>query len=103
MDGLLENIDRLHTTVLGAERICKNLRIQTEDVVSWCREKILREGAVVERAGKNWYILADCVRITVNAYSYTIITAHSRERDLGGKAGENFGVFGAKMGKNREI
>ena len=32
MDGLLENIDRLHTTVLGAERIRKNLRIQTEDV-----------------------------------------------------------------------
>ena len=70
MDGLLENIDRLHT---------------------------------IERAGKNWYILVGCVRITVNAYSYTIITAHSRERDLGGKAGENFGVFGAKMGKNREI
>lgn len=79
MDGLLENIDRLHTTVLGAERIRKNLRIQTEDVVSWCRERILQEGAVIEQAGKNWYILADCVRITVNAYSYTIITAHSRE------------------------
>ncbi|MCI9514313.1 MAG: DUF3781 domain-containing protein [Oscillospiraceae bacterium] len=45
MDGLLENIDRLHT---------------------------------IERAGKNWYILVGCVRITVNAYSYTIITAHSR-------------------------
>lgn len=78
MDGVLENIDRLHTTVLGAERICKNLRIQTEDVVSWCRERILQEGAVVERVGKNWYILADCVRITVNAHSFTIITAHSR-------------------------
>ena len=28
------------------------------------------------RKGKNWYINSDNYVITVNAYSYTIITAH---------------------------
>lgn len=34
---LLVNIDKLHTTDLGVVRIKKNLTLNTDDVVAWCR------------------------------------------------------------------
>ena len=76
---LLENLDQLHTTQLGAARIKRNLSLDTEDTVGWCKEKISAANAVITRAGKNWYVRVENCVITVNAYSYTIITAH-RER-----------------------
>lgn len=76
MNGLVENIDKLHTTELGVERIKRNLEIETADVVQWCRVRILDRTAIIERIGKNWYITIDDCRITVNANSYSIITAH---------------------------
>lgn len=75
---LLSNLGQLHTTDLSVERIRKNLRLDTNDVVSWCREKIKAANASITRKGKNWYITVDGCEITVNAYSYTIITAHRR-------------------------
>lgn len=75
---LLSKLGQLHTTDLGVERIRKNLRLGTNDVVSWCREKIKAANASITRKGKNWYITVDDCEITVNAYSYTIITAHRR-------------------------
>ncbi len=82
MNDLIKNIDRLHTTEMGVTRIKKNLSIDTDDVVAWCRMRILDEAAVIERRGKNWYIsfnddtLHFAGIITVNAHSYTVITAH---------------------------
>ena len=76
MNDLTANIDRLHTTKMGVERIKRNLQLETDDVVAWCRGRMLAPNAVMERAGKNWYVLVDQCRITVNAHSYTIITAH---------------------------
>ena len=76
---LIKNIDKLHTTELGAVRIKRNLSLDCDDAVSWCRDRILSPEAVTERRGKNWYITIDGCIITVNAYSYTIITAHKRE------------------------
>jgi len=73
---LIENIDKLHTTEMGAERIKRNLSLETGDVVQWCKEKILDQAANIERVGKNWYITIDGCKITVNAHSSTIITAH---------------------------
>jgi hypothetical protein len=32
----------------------------------------------MERRGKNWYVSAENCVITVNAHSYTIITAHKK-------------------------
>lgn len=78
-DGLLMNLDKLHTTDLGLLRIRKNLLLDAEDVVSWCKDKITAENADIERKGKNWYIAVDGCMITVNAYSYTIITAHRKK------------------------
>ena len=73
---LLQNLSRLHATELGAERLKRNLSLKTEDVVGWCRAKISSDHARISRKGKNWYVSVDRCRITVNAYSYTIITAH---------------------------
>jgi hypothetical protein len=73
---LISNLDKLHTTDLGVVRIKKNLSLDLDDVISWCREKIENQNALITRKGKNWYINIDDCEITVNAYSYTIITAH---------------------------
>ncbi len=78
-DELLTNLNRIHTTDLGLLRIRKNLSLDVEDVVSWCKDKITAENAEITRKGKNWYVSVDGCIITVNAYSYTIITAHRRE------------------------
>ena len=77
---LLDNIARVHTTEMGIERIRRNLNLDSEiDIVLWCREKITSKDAVIEKQGKNWYIQCkDCV-ITINAGSYTIITAHKKK------------------------
>ena len=76
MVELIENRNKLHTTAMGIERIKKNLQVETDDIVEWCRRRILQKDAKIERLGKNWYIIVDDCKITVNAYSYTIITAH---------------------------
>jgi len=36
MNELLQNLDKLHTTEQGAERIKRNLGIDNDDVVAWC-------------------------------------------------------------------
>lgn len=79
---LLKNLDKLHTTDLGVERIKRNLSldISTNDVVNWCKIKINSANAVITRNGKNWYVNIDNCIITVNAYSYTIITAHMKKK-----------------------
>lgn len=33
MNSLIENIDKLHTTEMGIERIKRNLQIETDDIV----------------------------------------------------------------------
>lgn len=77
MDDFIENIDKLHTTKLGVERVKRNLQLNTGDVTQWCRTEILDQNAKIERRGKNWYITVHGRKITVNAHSYTIITAHN--------------------------
>lgn len=76
MEQLILNLDKLHTTELGLERIRRNLSLDSEDVVEWCRAQITAPEAVITRKGKNWYIYINECIITVNAHSYTIITAH---------------------------
>jgi hypothetical protein len=73
---LVSNVNKIQTTPLGILRIKKNLCLDTDDVVNWCREKIKNPQSCITRKGKNWYVnIAGCI-ITVNAYSYTIITAY---------------------------
>ena len=74
--ALTDNTDRLHTTELGAKRIIRNLGLTADDPVKYCRDIISAPDCRISRQGKNWYCEHGNVRITVNAYSYTIITAH---------------------------
>lgn len=57
MNDLIKNIDKLHTTELGIERIRNNLSIKTDDVVEYCRKMIMTKNAIIERNGKNWYVI----------------------------------------------
>ena len=76
-DKLLVNIDKLHTTPLGVERILRNLSLDNQtDVVKWCKQKTQETGALIKRQGKNYYIQVEGCVITVNAHCFTIITAH---------------------------
>lgn len=77
---LLKYLDKLQTTELGVERIKRNLSLDTEDVVVWCKDKIASAHAIIIRRGKNWYVNVDDIVITVNAHSYTIITAHREKK-----------------------
>lgn len=77
---LLNNLDKLHTTELGVVRIKRNLSLDIDDVIGWCKNKINSANAIITRSGKNWYVNADNCIITVNAYSYTIITAHEKKK-----------------------
>lgn len=79
---LLNNLDQLHTTELGIERIKRNLSLDVDDVVAWCKTKIDSADAVITRNGKNWYVKVENCVITVNAYSYTIITAHKEKKGV---------------------
>lgn len=75
-DILLSNIDKIHTTEMGIDRIKKNLKLNTNDVVEFCKNKILDKNCNIYKQGKNWYCEIDNIKITINSYSYTIITAH---------------------------
>lgn len=77
---LITNINKVHTTELGVERIKRNLSLDINDVVKWCKEKIISNNALITRKGKNWYVYIDGYIITVNAYSYTIITVHKEKK-----------------------
>lgn len=73
---LLDSIDKIHTTKMGVDRIKRNLKLDNVDVIEYCKNKILDSNSYIYRQGKNWYCEIDNLKITVNAYSYTIITAH---------------------------
>lgn len=79
-NDLLIHLNDLHTTEMGVDRIKRNLSIDTDDVVTWCREKICHPNANIVRQGKNYYINIEEFIITVNSYSYTIITAHKLDK-----------------------
>ena len=61
---LLSNIDKLHTTEMGIDRIKRNLKINTENVVKYCKEKILDNNCNIYKQGKNWYCEVDNIKIT---------------------------------------
>jgi mannose-6-phosphate isomerase-like protein (cupin superfamily) len=77
---LIANIGKIHTTELGMARIKKNLKLESDDIVSWCVQRIERADSIIHK-GKNWYVYADSAVITINARSYTVITAHRRKTE----------------------
>lgn len=73
---LLQTLSRIHTTPMGVERIKRNLRLSERDVVTYCKEKIASPNCEITKRGKNYYCQIDDIIITVNSFSFTIITAH---------------------------
>lgn len=79
-ETLLSNIDKIHTTEMGINRIKKNLKINDCDIVLFCKERVLDKDSSVYKNGKNWYVVNGNIIITINSYSYTIITAHINKK-----------------------
>ena len=69
MNERLTNLDKLHTTELGFERIRKNLSLDSVDILNWCRNQIGLPDAVITRKGKNWYVSINGCIFAVNAFS----------------------------------
>ena len=67
------DVNKLHTTALGKERIKRNIGLDIDEVIAWCKQADL---ANIEQKGKNWYVCADDFVLTINVKSHTIITAH---------------------------
>ena len=42
-NSLIENINRLYTTEMGVGRIKRNLNIETDNVVDYCKKKIFND------------------------------------------------------------
>ncbi|MEY8268091.1 DUF3781 domain-containing protein [Lachnospiraceae bacterium 64-25] len=49
----------------------------TDDAVGYCKDLIMNRNCHIYQQGKNWYCEIDNVRLTVNSYTYTFITAHT--------------------------
>lgn len=64
---LLSNIDKVHTTEMGIGRIKRNLKLETNDVVEYCKNKILDKDCNIYKQGKNWYCEIDHIKITINS------------------------------------
>ena len=78
-EELLSNVDKIHTTKLGKERIRKNINLD-KNIINYCKNRILDKNCKIYKQGKNWYCEIDDIRITINSNSYTIITAHKIKR-----------------------
>lgn len=76
---LLANLQKIHTTKLGEERIKRNLKLETNDVVEYCKKIILAKNCQITKKGKNWYCKTSNEIVTINSSSYTIITAHLKK------------------------
>ena len=77
MNDLLNNIDKVHTTSMGIDRIKKNINI---DDIDYLKELIKDKNCNIYKQGKNYYCEINNIKITINSYSYTIITAHILKR-----------------------
>lgn len=73
---LTRNIDKIHTTPMGTDRIKRNLGLADIDVVEYCKALITYKTCRACQRGKNWYCEIGNVRLTIHSRSYTIITAH---------------------------
>ena len=73
---LLDHLDKIHTAEMDIGRIKRNLNIDADDVVAYCKNKVPDKNCKIYKQGKNWYCGVDHIKITINSFSYTIITAY---------------------------
>ena len=77
---LINNINKIHTTHLGLDRIKKNLKLDNYDIIEYIKNIIKNKDTITYKKGKNYYCETDNIIITINSYSYTIITAHPKKK-----------------------
>ncbi len=75
-ENVLFNINRLHTTKMGFIRIKNNLKLETNEVLDYCKKLIENNNSIIYKKGKNYYCEIQNIIITINSYNYCIITAH---------------------------
>ena len=49
---LIKNMDKIHTTTLGIIKVKKNLELETDDVIKWCKNKTKNADKIL-KIGKN--------------------------------------------------
>lgn len=49
---LLDNLDKIHTTKMGIDRIKRNLGLETQDVVLYCLDIIKDKDCKITKSGK---------------------------------------------------
>ena len=74
-NDLINNIDLIHTTKLGEERIKKNLNING-DIILYIKKLLLNKNINIYKKGKNYYGEVNNIKVTINSYNFCIITAH---------------------------
>lgn len=82
MNNLIKNINLIHTTEMGYQRIIKNVGIfdkniqkNREFILNFCKQIIKNPKSNITIAGKNYYVSNNDVTLTINRHSFTIITA----------------------------
>lgn len=73
---LLANIEKIHTTELGEERLIKNLKLTNKNPIRYVKELLRNSRSHVYKKGKNFYCEYNHTRLTINADTFTVITAH---------------------------
>lgn len=74
------HINEIHTTSMGGDRIRKNLGLDVSiDPVEYTISVVRNLKSLITRTGKNYYVEFENKIFTINAYSYTIITAHLKK------------------------
>ena len=74
---LINNLEKLHITKLGRERVIDNLCLEYQsDVTSYVKNIILNEDIEVSKKGSNLIVKTYNYEITINSRTFTIITAH---------------------------
>ena len=74
MNELLLNLNKLHTTPLGIERIKRNLKIDNDDIVLYLKNIIKDKNSLISKQGKNYYVKNNEIIITIN-FLIIIITS----------------------------
>ena len=66
---------------MGLDRIKKNLKLDNHDIIEYIKNIIKNKDTITYKKGKNYYCETDNLIITINSYSYTIITAHTKKKE----------------------
>lgn len=64
---LINNINKIHTTNMGLDRIKKNLKLDNYDIIEYIKNIIKNKDTIIYKKGKNYYCETDNTIITINS------------------------------------